>query len=229
MGELGGKVALVSGGSLGIGRATVERLARDGAAVVFCGLGASVAATEAALRAEGLEVMGAEADVTVAADVERLVAATVERHGGLDMVVNCAGIQRYGTVEETDEAAWDRALAVILKAIFLTCKAAIPELRRRGGGAIVNVSSVQAFQTQAGVAAYTASKGAINALTRAMAVDHARDNIRVTAVCPGSVDTPMLRWAADQFRGDRPAADLVADWAACTASAGSPPPPRSPS
>lgn len=212
MGEFSGKVALVTGGSMGIGRATVERLARDGAAVVFCGLGASVAETEAALRAEGLEVRGTEADVTVAAEVERLVAGVVERHGGLDVVANCAGIQRYGTVEETDEAEWDRVLAVNLKGIFLACKFAIPELRRRGGGAIVNVSSVQAFQTQAGVAAYTASKGAINALTRAMAVDHARDHIRVTAVCPGSVDTPMLRWAADQFRGDRPAADLIADW-----------------
>jgi NAD(P)-dependent dehydrogenase (short-subunit alcohol dehydrogenase family) len=212
MGEFSGKVALVSGGSLGIGRATVERLAQAGAQVVFCGVGASVAETEAELRGQGLAVTGVEADVTVAAEVEGLIGVALERHGGLDVVANCAGIQRYGTVEETDEAEWDRVLAVNLKGIFLVCKAAVPQLRRRGGGAIVNVSSVQAFQTQTGVAAYTASKGAINALTRAMAVDHAKDGIRVTAVCPGSVDTPMLRWAADQFRGDRPAGDLVADW-----------------
>src|SRR6266516_3936574 len=150
MGEFSGKVALVSGGSLGIGRATVERLAEAGAEVVFCGVGASVGEAEAALRDRGLAVRGVEADVTVA--------VAVERHGGLDVVANCAGIQRYGTVEETDEAEWDRVLAVNLKGIFLVCKAAVPELRRRGGGAIVNLSSVQAFQTQTGVAAYTASK-----------------------------------------------------------------------
>jgi NAD(P)-dependent dehydrogenase (short-subunit alcohol dehydrogenase family) len=103
-------------------------------------------------------------------------------------------------------------LDVNLKGMYLAARHAIPEMRRRGGGAIVNVSSVQAIASQAGVAAYTASKGGINALTRAMAVDHAVENIRVNAVCPGSVDTPMLRWAADLFRGENTVEATVEDW-----------------
>jgi NAD(P)-dependent dehydrogenase (short-subunit alcohol dehydrogenase family) len=211
--QFAGRVALVTGGSTGIGRAVVERLARAGAAVVLCGADDdSVQAAEVALRGDGLPVSGVRADVAVAAEAAGLVALAVARYGGLDVVVNSAGIQRYGTVEDTDEAEWDRVLDVNLKGVFLVCKAAVPELRRRGGGAIVNVASVQATATQTRVAAYAASKGGVVALTRAMAVDHARDGIRVTAVSPGSVDTPMLRWAADQFRGERSADELVADW-----------------
>jgi NAD(P)-dependent dehydrogenase (short-subunit alcohol dehydrogenase family) len=92
---------------------------------------------------------------------------------------------------------------VNLKGIYLVSKHAIPEMSKRGGGSIVNVSSVQAFASQKGVAAYTASKGGVNALTRAMALDHAHENIRVNAVCPASVDTPMLRWSADLFKGEK--------------------------
>ena len=114
-------------------------------------------------------------------------------HGGIDILACCAGIQRYGTVVDTPEAIWDDVLDVNLKGIFLASKYAIPEMRKRGGGAIVTISSVQAYASQSGVAAYTASKGAINALTRAMALDHAADNITVNAVCPASIDTPMLR------------------------------------
>lgn len=212
-GEFADRVALVTGGSLGIGRAVVERLAAAGAKVVLCGVDdSSVDASEADLRAAGLEVSGFRADVAVAAEAHDLVASAVERYGGLDIVVNSAGIQRYGTVEETSEAVWDQVLDVNLKGIFLVCRAAIPELRRDGGGAIVNIASVQATATQTRVAAYTASKGGILALTRAMAVDHAPDGIRVTAVSPGSVDTPMLRWAADQFRGERSADEVISEW-----------------
>jgi NAD(P)-dependent dehydrogenase (short-subunit alcohol dehydrogenase family) len=212
-GEFEDRVALVTGGSLGIGRAVVDRLAAAGASVMLCGVDdESVHASQDDLRAAGLKVSGIRADVTVATEAQDLVTRAVKHYGGLDIVVNSAGIQRYGTVEETDEKEWDRVLDVNLKGIFLVCKAAIPELRKRGGGAIVNVASVQATATQARVAAYTASKGGILALTRAMAVDHAVDGIRVTAVSPGSVDTPMLRSAADQFRGERSADDLVAEW-----------------
>jgi NAD(P)-dependent dehydrogenase (short-subunit alcohol dehydrogenase family) len=211
MNEFDGRVALVTGGSLGIGLAVVRRLAEAGAAVMFCGHREDdVRASATALA--GFEVTGMCADITVADEVTELVSATVSRYGGLDVVVNSAGIQAYGTVEETSESDWDRVLAVNLKGMYLVGRAAVPVLRERGGGAIVNVSSVQAMQSQQGVAAYATSKAAIEALTRSMAVDHAVDGIRVTAVLPGSVDTPMLRASAERFRGDKTVDEVLADW-----------------
>ena len=198
---------------MGIGRATARRLAQDEALVVICSdREDQVERAVKELREEGLEARGLRADVTSPADMKRLVDFTVENYGGVDILVNSAGIQRYGTVVETEEAAWDEVLDVNLKGIYLASKHAIPQMRRRGGGAIVNLSSVQAFASQQGVAAYTASKGGINALTRAMALDHAEDNIRVNAVCPASVDTPMLRWSADLFKGDKSIEETVEDW-----------------
>jgi NAD(P)-dependent dehydrogenase (short-subunit alcohol dehydrogenase family) len=194
--EFEGKVAVVTGGAKGIGAAVVTRLTQAGARVVHGDVGGD----------------GIRADVTVAADMERLVATAVERFGGLDILVTSAGIQRYGTVEETSEALWDEVLDVNLKGVYLASRAAIPHLRARGGGAIVAVSSVQASVSQRGVAAYAASKAGINALVRSMALDHAADRVRVNAVCPGSVDTPMLRWAADLFRGESTVEETVARW-----------------
>jgi NAD(P)-dependent dehydrogenase (short-subunit alcohol dehydrogenase family) len=207
--EFAGKVAIVTGGSLGIGRAAAARLAAGGAAVVLCGRRPEpVEEAAAAIRAAGGAALGEVADVSQAADAERLVALAVDRFGGVDVLVNSAGVQRYGTVVETDEATWDEVLGINLKSIFLVSRAAIPEMRERGGGAIVNVSSVQAFASQKGVAAYTASKGGINALTRAMALDHAAENIRVNAVCPGSVDTPDAALGRRPLeRGPDPGAD----------------------
>jgi NAD(P)-dependent dehydrogenase (short-subunit alcohol dehydrogenase family) len=213
MAEFDGKVAIVAGGSLGIGRASVRRLTEGGASVVFCGHDdASVEDALAELRASGLEVEGRRADVRSSAEVEGLVRLAVERYGGVDILVNSAGIQRYGTVVDAPEEQWDEVLAVNLKGMFLTAKHCVPEMRRRGGGAIVNVASVQAFATQTGVVAYAASKGGVIALTRAIAVDHAADKIRCNAVCPGSVDTPMLRWAADLFKGDDSQDETIRAW-----------------
>lgn len=207
------RVALVTGGSKGIGLAAVERLAQDGCAVVLSGSNADVVDTAVAdLRTRDLEVSGMAANVRDAEAVANLVAFTVDRYGGLDILVNSAGIQRYGTVEDTSPQEWDEVMSTNVRGMYLAAHYAVPEIRKRGGGAIVNVSSVQGTASQSGVAAYTASKGAINALTRAMALDHAADGIRVNSVAPGSVDTPMLRWAAEQFRGDRSVEDLLAEW-----------------
>lgn len=193
MGEMTGRVAIVTGGSLGIGKAAARRLAEEGAAVIICGRRAHlVAMAEQEMRDRGLEVRGVSADVSRSADAQRVVAFALEIYGGLDILVNAAGIQTYGTVVDTPEEVWDETLAVNLKSIYLMAKYAIPAMRQRGGGAIVNVSSVQALASEQRVAAYCASKGGINALTRSMAVDHALENIRVNAVCPGTVDTPML-------------------------------------
>ena len=211
--EFRGKVAVVTGGGAGIGLTTARRLAQEGASVVICSDREDQAQQAAgSLREEGLEVRGMRGDVTSSTDMRGLVDFAVETYGGVDVLVNSAGVQRYGTVTDTEEDVWDEVLGVNLKGIYLASRHAIPEMRERGGGAIVNVSSVQAIASQTGVAAYTASKGGINALTRAMALDHAHENIRVNAVCPGSVDTPMLRWAADLFKGEDTVEATVEDW-----------------
>lgn len=217
MAEFDGKVALVAGGGSGIGRAVVERLASGGATVVFCTNDQDQAAkAEAELRDllpdRRVPVTGVVADVAKAADVRRLVEDTVAAHGGVDILVNSAGIQRYGSVDETTEELWDTVLDVNLKSVYLTSHFAVPHLRARGGGSIVNIASVQAYVAQSGVAAYAASKGGIVALTKAMSIDHAKDGIRVNAVCPGSVDTPMLRFAAGLHRGDQSSDEVVATW-----------------
>ena len=210
MTDFDGKAAIVTGGALGIGQAVAKKLAEQGSSVVICSdREDQVEEAVNELSGERLEVRGLRADVTSSEDMRLLIAFTVKNYGGVDILVNSAGVQRYGTVVETEEDVWDEVLAINLKGIYLASKHAIPEMRERGGGAIVNLSSVQAFASQKGVAAYTASKGGINALTRAMALDHAEENIRVNAVCPGSVDTPMLRWAADLFKGEKTAEETV--------------------
>jgi NAD(P)-dependent dehydrogenase (short-subunit alcohol dehydrogenase family) len=210
MADFAGKVALVTGGSKGMGRASAMRLAAGGASVLVLSNDAdSLKEVIAEIGPAGEGFLG---DVSRSADVEAAVAAAVKRFGGLDVLACCAGIQRYGTVVDTAEEVWDQVIDVNLKGVFLASKYAVPEMRKRGGGSIVAVSSVQAFASQESVAAYTASKGGINALVRAMALDHAREGITVNTVCPASVDTPMLRWAADLYKGEGTAEDLIALW-----------------
>jgi NAD(P)-dependent dehydrogenase (short-subunit alcohol dehydrogenase family) len=213
--EFDGTVALVTGGSQGIGRAVAELLAAEGASVGVWGHEAgAVEATVQAIRDAGGHALAIVADVTDPRAVETAVSATVERYGRLDTLVTSAGIQRYGNVVDTDEATWDEVFAVNVKGVFLAARAALPHLRRSGRGSIVVVSSVQAHGTQTEVPAYAASKGALDALVRAMALDEARKGVRVNAVCPGSVDTPMLRASARRFSDGSPAAEdeVVAGW-----------------
>jgi Dehydrogenases with different specificities (related to short-chain alcohol dehydrogenases) len=201
--NVNGKAALVTGAGKGIGKAAAVRLAAAGAAVAVVDLDErAVQETVRDIESAGGKAAGYVTDVSREEQVADTVRRIEERFGRIDILVNCAGIQRYGTVVDTSVELWDEVMNVNLKGVFLMCKHVIPVMRKQQGGAIVNISSVQAFVTQKQVAAYTASKGAINALTRAMAVDHAAEGIRVNAICPASVDTPMLRWAAGLFGGD---------------------------
>jgi NAD(P)-dependent dehydrogenase (short-subunit alcohol dehydrogenase family) len=200
MGAFEQKVIVVTGGALGIGRACALAFAREGGLVTVADIDAkygreTIAAIEA-LGARGHLVVG---DVARATECERVVRETVERFGGLDVLFNNVGIQpldSYRTAENTTEDMWDRILDVNLKSYFLMSKYALPEIRRRGGGAVINTASVQGLQSQRLVPAYAASKGGVLSLTRQMALDYAADNIRVLAVCPGAIDTEMVRTAA---------------------------------
>ena len=203
MGILDGKRAIVTGAASGIGRATAVLLAREGAAVVATDLDeAGVGAVVAAIAAEGGRAAGVRCDVSVEADCRRLVEAVVSGFGGLDIVVNCAGIIRRTSVVDTTEEEWDRVMAVNVKAVFLLGKYAIPEMVRGGGGAVVNIGSGWGLKGGPLAASYCASKGAVVNLTRAMAIDHGPQGIRVNCVCPGDTDTPLLRSEAQQLGED---------------------------
>ena len=214
MADWSGKVALVTGGSQGIGRGCAEVLAEAGAAVAVCGLPDGHAEeTVEAIRRDGGEAFSTPANVADHDSVRRAVDQVVERYGRLDALVASAGIQRYGTVADTPEETWDEVFAVNVKGVFHAAQAALPYLRATRG-AIVVVSSVQGHVNQPNVAAYAASKGALDALVRSMAIDEAPHGVRVNAVCPGSVDTPMLRASARRFSDgtDAGADALVREW-----------------
>jgi NAD(P)-dependent dehydrogenase (short-subunit alcohol dehydrogenase family) len=202
---LQGSVAVVAGGSSGIGRAVVERFVEHGSAVEFVAIDPDgVAQLERALRAQGADARGSVLDASHPDQVQAFMEGVAQRHGRLSALVNSIGIQRYGTVESTSPEMWDEVLAVNVKSMFLMAKYAVPLMRRNGSGAIVNIASAQAVASQQNVVAYTASKGAIVAMTRAMAVDHAHEGIRVNSICPGSIDTPMLRSGAREVSPDDP-------------------------
>lgn len=196
------RAALVTGGAAGIGKAVAARLAATGMRVVV------VDRQDAVAPPGGVAV---PADLARSDECARAVREAVAACGRLDVLVNSAGIQRYGDVVDTCDEVWDEVIAVNLSAAFRVSRAAMPHLRE-AGGTVVNVASVQAFAAQRGVAAYAASKGGLVALTRAMAVDEA-PRVRVNAVCPGSVDTPMLRSAAERFAPQDPDG-AVAAWGA---------------
>jgi NAD(P)-dependent dehydrogenase (short-subunit alcohol dehydrogenase family) len=207
------KVSIVTGGAKGIGRATVEAFAREGACVVAVDIDAAgLDEVVGAINAAGGKALAVAADVSKDADAQRIAAEAVRAFGGIDYLCNIAGVQTYGTVVETDEALWDRTMDINLKSIYLVSRYCIPEIARRGGGAVVNMASVQGLASQTRVAAYAASKAGAISLTRTMAQDHAAQNIRVNCVCPGSVDTPLLRFsAANHIPGADPA-ETLKEW-----------------
>ena len=194
--RLENKVALITGAAHGMGESAAKLFAREGAKVAVADVlereGAEVVK---AITASGGEAFFVHLDVSDEQGWIRAVTATVERYGQLDILVNNAGIS--GAVPDRMSVEhFDKLMAVNARGTFLGMKYAIPEMRRRGGGVIINNASVQGLQSQKLVPAYAASKGAVLSLTRNLALDYAAENIRAVAVCPGSVDTPMLRASA---------------------------------
>lgn len=193
--EFAAKVVLVTGAAMGIGAAVATLFAERGASVVLVDRAErEVTNLLTTLKDKKLKAHAIPADVSIASEVESAIKESIKVFKQLDIVSNNAGIQRYGTVETTSETEWDEVMNVNLKSVYLVCHYALPYLKKRKGS-IVNMASVQSFATQQNVAAYTTSKHALIGLTRSMALDFAKEGIRVNAVAPGTVDTPMLRWA----------------------------------
>ena len=195
VGRLEGRVCVVTGSTAGIGKAIVERFAAEGASVVVSGrrsdLGEEIAAT---IRGRGQHAIFVRCDVSVDVEMDRLIVRSVEEFGGLDVLVNNAAAVDEGhsfNAEALSPDSWDRQLRVNVRSVYYLSRLVIPQLRARGGGAIVNVSSVGSLVAWENAAAYLTSKGAVNQLTRSMAIDFQSDEIRVNAVLPGWVRTEV--------------------------------------
>ncbi len=200
-------VVIVTGAASGLGRESARHFAECGATVVAVDINEAGLASLAADRIHPFR-----ADVTDAAAC-MAVADKAASLGPVTGLLNSAGIELHGTVVDMPEADWDRVMAVNLKAIYLLSRHVIPLMVANGGGSVVNMSSIQALATQAGVAAYAATKGAVLSLTRVMALDHGKQNIRVTAICPGTIETPLARANARHWNPEDPGA-VLAEWGA---------------
>lgn len=194
MGLLENKIAIVTGAASGIGAASARRFAADGAAVVAVDIrGSKAAETATAINDAGGHALAMEANVAEAADVERMIADTVSQLGGLDVLFSNAGTIRPGTAVELSVEDWDLVMAVNVRSVFLGAKYAVPAMIERGGGSIINTASISGLHGDGGAVCYAASKAAVINLTRALSTDHARDGVRVNAICPGTIETPPVK------------------------------------
>jgi NAD(P)-dependent dehydrogenase (short-subunit alcohol dehydrogenase family) len=200
--SLTGKVALITGAASGIGRATALLFAREGAAVAITDISQTGQSVAEEILENGGRAIFEPTDVTQAADCQRVVERTLRELGGIHVLLNNAGIMRRASAVDLSEEDWDRVMSVNVKSIFLMSRLVIPIMIKAGGGSIVNTASGWGLVGGARAAVYCASKGAVVLLTKAMAIDHGPQNIRVNCICPGDTDTGMLRNEAQQL-GER--------------------------
>ncbi len=201
-GRLEGKRVVITGTAANIGKATALLFAREGASLVVADLDERAQQTADDAAAQGAQASFVRTDVTSSDDMKRLMDAAAEAMGGIDVIVNNAGLQRSGRVTDFAEDDWDALMRVNPRSCFLSAKFGVPHLRHSGGGAIVNTASLAGVKGGPGMTAYSASKGAIIAFTKALAAELAPDRIRVNAICPGWIDTPFNQPAID-FMGGR--------------------------
>lgn len=197
--SLAGRVALITGGASGIGRAAALLFAREGAAVVVADTNQAGQSVAGEILQNGGHAIFELADVARSGDCQRVVQRTISEFGGIHILFNNAGIILRATVPELSEEDWDRVMAVNVKSIFLLSRQVIPIMGEAGGGSIINTASGWGLAGGARAAVYCASKGAVVLLTKAMAIDHGPQNIRVNCICPGDTDTSMLRNEAEQL------------------------------
>jgi meso-butanediol dehydrogenase/(S,S)-butanediol dehydrogenase/diacetyl reductase len=191
--KLKDRVAFVTGFGSGLGRAIAVLFAQEGAAIIGTStMDSKGRETVALIEKENGKVFFRSGDVSQSAQMKSLVSEAVKRFGGIDIVVNSAGVRTNGSITEITEAQWDRTLDVNLKGVFIVSRLAIPEMIKRGGGVIINIGARSGMAGQAGRAAYCASKGGMITLTEAMAMDYAAQRIRVNCICPGPTRTPMV-------------------------------------